>query len=321
MVGTKRGPRARSQLRPALRREHGVMNLTRHVVLLTALLFTPACSEEQPPGESPPDMSAPDLAPPCEPGTKVTPASPGDWSTLYVNMADVVFPSTQDSPPPGLCGTDSLHLSTGAGMDPSATGDWPQWKGAGGKAFAGYSKVNGHPIGELTELTYSTFSEAATEPRAPYLNVFVDVDGSGTTDILVFEPKLIEQRKVESRTWQTWKAADERGWWCVRGKAQVKVGTTTRACDTTQATRHTWSEIMEGNPMAKVIPAPCEEVPFAPQGTVPAANCMAPRTDAPGLLIVAGQKSGQGWSSQGFRVDDVRLTVKGVQSAFNFEAN
>lgn len=275
---------------------------------------------------SAPDQStAADMATPPAPPVKVTPMTleQHGWKMLQVNTAQAGIGTAPRWP---ANGTGSVGLVPGSGMGMGAGKDWPDWKGFGGKAFLGTQAANKKLLTDLAALGYSTFSDWGQVPKlAPYINIFVDLDGDGKfdkahDDILVYSPSDYQADQCRNLEWQHWDALDpgSKGWGCVFGNA--KVGATKAAC--ARNTPYAWADLVAGNAGATIAPASCGEVPFPSMASPAPVNpdCMTPDPDAPGLLFVTGQKSGDGYDQYRGYVDNVRLGVAGTApNTFDFE--
>ena len=251
---------------------------------------------------------------------KVTPGQLGTWRLLGANTATATI--TSEQPWPSGTGTGSVRLFPGTGK--GAGGDWPSWAGSGGKAFLGTTIANGRLLSDLTALSYQSYSvNAGAAAVMPYLNVFIDLDGDGVFDktkdeILSFDASYFPataQAAAKNDTWQSWDALSptSRSWRCVFGHAKIDSAGT--AC--TPNTAYGWNDLASYNVTAKIIPASCQEVPFpvaSAQNT-----CATPDPTAPGVLFVAGQKSGDQFDQFTGYVDNVRLGILSVTQTYDFE--
>ncbi len=135
-------------------------------------------------------------------------------------------------------GTDSEFVS-GIGTPPNGTGSLNQFVGTDGNDASRIitSLFNGTPLASLTDIRYSTYTDAAVSDQAVYLQMRIDKDGNGTTDDrLFFEPvyqsggyellgystvvpdQCSDPTCVINDMWQIWDA-DAGGWWSVTDSA------------------------------------------------------------------------------------------------------
>lgn len=122
---------------------------------------------------------------------------------------------------------------TGPATPPAGSGSFRQIVGTNGDDAQRIrtSLYNGTPLANLTNISYSTYVTNNNGGQATYIQLFVDLDGNGTTDdILFFEPayqngtygvlgysspvpnQCAVPACVVLNTWQTWDA-DAGGWW------------------------------------------------------------------------------------------------------------
>ncbi len=285
-------------------------------VLLPFLVLFTACNSDAPDAtgddlgtdgiDQDTDTDVDTLADP-NPDDVVTSNSPRDWQWLGVNTATASIETEISWPGAGL---GAFAFSTGDG-DGALGGDWPAWSGAGGKAFLGTNRLNGTNVADVVAMSFSTHVDG-DETLLPYINIFIDVDGDGVfsasaDEIWAFDPAFISSAPVGGG-WQQWDALTDDYWRCVFGRSTLEEGTCANA------TRLKWSELVQHNPEAVLVPAPCGEAPF-PE----ASDCSDPDLNAPSVLFIGGQKSGGGWAEWTGWVDGIELEPGGPGIPMNFE--
>lgn len=253
-----------------------------------------------------PDTDADTLGDP-NPDDVVTTSAPRDWQWLGVNTATASIDTEISWPNAGL---GAVVITTGTG-DAALGGDWPNWSGAGGKAFLGTNRLNGTNATDVQAMSFHTYVDG-DESLLPYINVFIDVDGddvfsASADEIWVFDPAYIASPAVGGN-WQRWDALTDDYWRCVFGRSPLDEGTCAGSA------RLTWTELIQNSPAALLVPAPCGEAPFPGAG-----DCTEPDLDAPSVLFVGGQKSGGAWTEWMGWVDGIELEPGGPGAPMNFE--
>lgn len=158
----------------------------------------------------------------------VTPASPAGWE-----ISNYDAPTDTASAAPTTSGTRGQFVN-GPAAPPAGSGSFNQIVGSNGDDAQRIrtSAYNGLPLSSISELKYSTYVTNNNGGQATYVQLFVDQDGDGSTDdILFFEPVYqnggygtihpndtvpnqcsLSPYCVTLNTWQSWDAKSG-GWW------------------------------------------------------------------------------------------------------------
>lgn len=155
------------------------------------------------------------------------PAGPGGWYGYVTRGNGNTSPETSTGrynfvygPGTPPLGTGSLRLRTGSGTGGSGV------SGNGGRVFFPNRDLDGVLLSSITSFSYSTYISARNSGTvvAPGINLYVDLDGSGTYSnavdaLLVYEPTYTGTTLTS--TWQTWNLIGNPSavWWDVRGNA------------------------------------------------------------------------------------------------------
>ncbi len=164
----------------------------------------------------------------------VSPGNMQGWTELNFDDSTSI-----DSSATTTSGTESL-LASGPAVPPLGSGSLKQVVGSNGNDATRIltSDFNGLALGDLTEITYSTYTDNAVSDQAVYLQFRIDKDGDGDTDDRLFYEPVYQNGTygllgystvvpnqcagdpscVINDTWQTWDA-DAGGWWSVNDSA------------------------------------------------------------------------------------------------------
>lgn len=170
--------------------------------------------------------------PPQEPGTPtentlvVTAANMQGWVEGVYDAVTAL--STTGNSSMTTSGTFGEFV-TGPGTAPLGAGSFQEdiaANGGDGQRMM-TSAYNGVDLADIKELAYTTYVQTNVSGQATYLRLYIDLDGNGSTDdVLFFEPvyqtgtygmvagagAIPNQGTVTNGTWQTWDA-DAGGWW------------------------------------------------------------------------------------------------------------
>jgi hypothetical protein len=216
------------------------------------------------------------------PTLEVSPSNMQGWftaiSTDGVNPASASAGFVNGPATPPL-GTGSAQLNVGAF--------------GGGAARFRTSQYGGVLLGTITELGYSTYTQATQTPGlAPYLQLRLDYNNDGVQDdILHFEPEyqngytmnVPTQADSQSGVWQSWDALAG-GWWSVFNTlGTAAAGGSVRPL----------SDFVANQPLAKLMPTT-------------------------GLSVTAGFGA-PSWNNYIGNFDAVTVGVSGLSTTYNFE--
>ena len=191
-------------------------------IAVTGLLASPAAAAETETVNQIDVVRQPENTPPTAKWVLYTRAGTPPTAGAFVNG-----PAT----PP--LGTGSLQLTTATGAE---------------KVFLfNYDHV-GTPLGDVDDISYSTYRQAGSAQQVAALNLQVDYNGDapGGFTTLVFEPVYnTDQGAVVTGEWQDWTATGSGIWWSTQPINGQCAGATV-ACF------RTWDQIVADNPDAVI---------------------------------------------------------------------
>ena len=184
--------------------------------------------------------------------------SPASAAGSEVVTEGDVTRQAENTPP-----TDNWVLYTRAGTPPTAgafvegpagaplgTGSFQMTTTTGAEKvyLFNYDHV-GTPIGDVDDISYSTYRQAGSAQQVAALNLQVDYNGDapGGFTTLVFEPVYNNgTQTVTSGAWQDWDADGDGRWWSTQPINGQGAGATA-------ANFRTWDQIVANNPEAVIL--------------------------------------------------------------------
>lgn len=140
---------------------------------------------------------------------------------------------------------------TGPAASPAGSGSFQTTTTTGSeKVFLFNFDHVGKTLGEIDDISYSTYRTAGSGQQVTSLNVVIDFNGpdvAGGFSTLVFEPVYnTAQGAVANDVWQTWTADGSGRWWSTQPINGQPAGAII-------ANMRTWDQIVENNPDATIL--------------------------------------------------------------------
>ncbi len=204
-----------------------------------------------------------------------------NWVFYTTNTGAAVRTTAQGNP------SAAFLMETGAG-DGSPNG---------GKVFLYNSDHNGRVLNTITSFTYDVFVyRNQSTATIPYLNIFVDLNSSGTfdsTDVMLVYSLDVANKDTAGNgliadTWQTWDPLNDGLWF-------------TRQNGVWNWTGRTTAQIMTAYGTGRIVDP--WSIPGTPIG---------------GIQFVVGSSSGGLWTNFGSYLDNLTIGFSGAETTFGF---
>ena len=259
-------------------------------IIVALALLSSACS--------PSALRIPSLTPkPSSTGPLiVSSANMQGWAPVMIQTATSGFVSTPFFPITGTLGKGSYQFNTGSGD--GTTGGVRQ----GGKPLLGNALYNNTLLSDLTQLSYYTYVPSGSGTvQAPYVNLYIDLNGS-TGTILVYE---VPTTNLTHDVWQNWNVLSPNSFWCTTAAVFGS-----KTCSTSSGLPNvSLADVIAAYPTAKIADI---------TGLPPSASYPFSVGNA-GLQFLAGSSTGGTWKNFVGYLDYITIGVGTTVQVYDFE--